>query len=100
MTCQTFAEFLLEYLDGTLSWQQRTAFVLHLAICPDCRRYLHSYEQTVRLARSLGEETPDLQTHDLPEDLVQAILASRNVSTPQIDKPHRDRGRYFGVLLF
>lgn len=77
MTCRELSEFLGEYVSGALPPDQRRAFDEHLAVCPDCVIYLKSYEDAVKLGkvafRSPHERVPD----DVPEELVQAILAAR-----------------------
>ena len=74
MTCRDFADFLFAYADGDLAQAERTAFDEHLAICPDCVRYLAQYLDTIAAApEAFGDE----RFVDVPEDLVQAIVASR-----------------------
>ncbi|MBX7168225.1 MAG: zf-HC2 domain-containing protein [Pirellulales bacterium] len=76
MTCEELVGFLADYLDGQLPAETRALFETHLAVCPPCVEFLKSYGQTVRVARAAlcgeGHAPPTL-----PEDLVQAILASR-----------------------
>ncbi len=77
MNCREVVEFLMEYLSGELPPDQRQAFDDHLKACPDCVTYLKGYEDTVKLGkaafRSPNERVPD----EVPEELVQAILAAR-----------------------
>jgi len=77
MTCRDLVDFLMDYLSGELPPLQRTAFEEHLRDCPRCIAYLKSYQETVKLGRDAfrdrDEEVPD----DVPEELVQAILAAR-----------------------
>ena len=62
------------YLDGELPANQRTEFDRHMSACPSCVDYLKTYEKTVLLAKSCGDDpVPD----EVPESLVQAILAAR-----------------------
>ena len=75
MTCRDVDQFLLDYLEGTLSVGVRVRFTAHLAVCSECRRYLDSYRQTVALGRAALVETEP--TPPIPEKLVHAILASR-----------------------
>src|ERR1041385_3006363 len=35
VTCREVADFLMEYIDGTLPSAQRATFDRHLAVCPD-----------------------------------------------------------------
>ena len=74
MTCRDFAEFLLEYVEGQLSPGARREFDDHMAICPDCVRYLQHYTETVKAGRlAMADELPA----DVPEGLVSAILQAR-----------------------
>jgi len=77
MTCCEVIDFLLEYLSGELSAGERTAFEQHLAKCPDCAAYLKSYEQTIKLGKAVFADPEAPVPQDVPEELVQAILASR-----------------------
>jgi anti-sigma factor RsiW len=74
VTCRDFAEFLLEYVEGQLSPDARREFDGHMAICPDCVRYLQHYTETVKAGRlAMTGELPA----DVPESLVGAILKAR-----------------------
>jgi anti-sigma factor RsiW len=74
MTCREILDFLMDYLDGNLSSAQRAVFEEHLAVCPACVAYLHNYRQTVKLGKAASAADP---RDDVPEDLVQAVLAAR-----------------------
>jgi anti-sigma factor RsiW len=77
MTCRELADFLMSYLDGELEPEARRSFEDHLGRCPPCVAYLESYQETVRLGRSLcpGPDAP--LPDEVPEDLVRAVLAAR-----------------------
>jgi anti-sigma factor RsiW len=77
MTCKQLTEFIADYRSETLPPAARAEFEAHLAECPDCLRYLQTYEDTVRLARGVFAATGDPLPTDVPEELVQAILAAR-----------------------
>jgi anti-sigma factor RsiW len=77
VTCREFAEFLSQYTSNELSPETRAAFDRHLSLCDNCRQYLANYEQTIRIGRhAFGDDSGDVPL-DVPEDLVQAILAAR-----------------------
>ena len=64
----------MSYLDGELPSEQREEFDRHMVACPSCVDYLKTYEKTVELAKTCGNDpVPD----DVPESLVQAILEAR-----------------------
>ena len=77
MNCREFVEFLMEYLDGELPGRQRGVFEEHMADCPSCVTYLETYRETVRLGGALCADPADPVPEDVPENLVQAILAAR-----------------------
>ena len=84
MTCREALDFLIDYLEGNLTLPQKVAFKVHLALCRQCRDYLDAYEKTIRAVR---ESTVDQRLYDeLPEELIQAILSSRNQSGTRIDE--------------
>ena len=61
---------------AALNQDQRSEFERHLAVCPSCVAYLKTYEQTIFIARSAANEQPP---EDVPESLLRAILAARNL---------------------
>ena len=73
-TCHEVLDFLSEYLDGALPGTTAAAFEEHLAICHDCRAYLDNFRATLRATKAAyaSHAAPEV-----PEELVQAILASR-----------------------
>jgi anti-sigma factor RsiW len=76
LTCREFIDFLMAYLAGELPADQCAVFEGHLAECPACVAYLHTYQQTVRIEKLVcgcAEAAPD----DVPEELIRAILAAR-----------------------
>ena len=78
MTCQEFADFMMDYLSGELPSEPRAAFDHHLRLCVNCRRYLASYRETVRLGKRAFEDDDADVPPQVPEELVKAILASRS----------------------
>ncbi len=77
MTCREFIEFLMQYVSEELPESQRARFVDHLAICPSCVAYMHSYLETVRLEKDALSDPEEELPEDVPEDLVRAILAAK-----------------------
>jgi anti-sigma factor RsiW len=77
MTCREFIDFLMEYFSGELSVSERAEFERHLAECLDCSAYLKSYEETIKLGKAAFADPDAPVPQDVPEELVQAILAGR-----------------------
>ena len=72
LTCRGFVEFLSAYLESNLAPEERATFEAHLAECPDCVRYLRTYEDAVVLAKGAFDPSDPV-----PDKLVQAIVAAR-----------------------
>jgi predicted anti-sigma-YlaC factor YlaD len=80
MTCREVVDFLTEYLEGALPSEQQRLFTTHLDACRDCVTYVKSYEEAVRLGKTALSRTDEPATPDVPEELVQGILAARRKS--------------------
>jgi len=81
LSCRDFVEFLADYVAGRLSAAELARFNDHLARCPACVSYTHSYRQAVGLSRSALLCPDDQVPGDVPEDLVGAILKAREETT-------------------
>ena len=80
MNCRTLIEFLMDYLNGELPDAQRAEFEAHLAECPWCVAYLQTYQETVRLGKVVLTDADAPAQEEVPEELIQAILAARGKS--------------------
>ena len=80
MTCKEFVEFLISYIDGNLSTAPRAVFEEHMRLCPPCGVYLDTYRDTIRLGKFACREDEAAPPADVPEELIQAILAARDVA--------------------
>ena len=79
MTCKDFADFVSGHLEGQLDADTQARFDGHLAIRPDCVRYLEQYRVTVRAGQiAYDDELPP----DVPDDLVRGVLDARK--TPRL----------------
>ena len=77
VTCRDFVEFLDQYLANGLPASQAEEFNGHLAACPSCVAYMKSYEQTIQLGRGAMRAADEPLPTEVPEELIQAILAAR-----------------------
>ncbi len=79
LTCRDFIDVIMAWLDGELEPATRKRFDEHLTACVDCAHYLRSYQMTVALGKSVcGPRDPSGPVReDVPEELVQAVLATR-----------------------
>jgi anti-sigma factor RsiW len=69
----------MDYLDGTLTPEQRHEVDRHLAVCPSCVEYIRGYQESVKLGKTVLRATDDAP-EGVPEDLIRAVLASRKRS--------------------
>lgn len=76
MTCRDFVEFLMSYIDGELEEDPLRVFEDHMRLCPPCGVYLGTYRETIRLGKFACKEVDGIP-EDVPEALIQAILAAR-----------------------
>lgn len=77
ITCREFEDFIMDYLDESLPAKQRKRFEWHLRLCRECREYLAAYQRAMELGQATLGTTSDDLPEDIPEDLVKAVLDSR-----------------------
>lgn len=79
ITCEEVTAFLARYVEDGLSPEERKAFDRHVAMCHACRAYVESYARTIELEGLAFEDPEALALSDVPEELVQGILAARRL---------------------
>ena len=55
-TCKEVVEIVTDYLEGTLSPEDRERFDAHLRTCDGCTSYVEQMRETIRLTGMLTEE--------------------------------------------
>lgn len=80
VTCRELVEFLDDYLAGALPPARVSAFNAHLSACPSCVAYMKTYQRAGALVREALQPPEAPVPGDVPEALVQAILAARRPS--------------------
>lgn len=68
-TCASGVELLMEYLEGELPADVRSAIEQHVAGCPRCVAFVESYRATPRILR-------DATAAALPAELQSSLLAA------------------------
>ena len=69
IVCMSGVELLMDYLEGALTTDVRTAIEAHVAGCPRCDAFIASYRETPRIVR-------DATTMDMPAALEASLLAA------------------------
>lgn len=79
IACDEFEAFILAYLEDDLSPRQKRIFEIHLMACRECREYLRAYNMSRELARSALDADIVKPGGPVPDNLVAAIVAAREV---------------------
>ena len=72
LTCQEFIEFLDAFREKRLPSGRQEAFDEHVTACPECQSYLRTYEDSVRVFRSVCGESS--VPEEVPAELIGGIL--------------------------
>jgi len=77
------ADFILDYLEGTLRPEARARFERHLSRCPACVNYIAAYQTTIALGRdAFKDDEQSVDQAGVPESLVRGILAALRAAQP------------------
>jgi anti-sigma factor RsiW len=78
--CRECDEFLVDYVAGELPADVLATFELHLSRCRNCRNYLEQYRATIKAGKTACDIAK--QGIQMPEELIQAILAAKPKELP------------------
>jgi anti-sigma factor (TIGR02949 family) len=56
-SCRSASAFLMDYVEGRLDAETVGRFDEHIDACPNCRRYLDQYCQTITLVKEVPTTT-------------------------------------------
>ena len=59
MTCQSYKELMMAYLDNELNEEQRQAFEHHLAECSECKREIAEFEKLKKITDNVTLTEPE-----------------------------------------
>ena len=79
LSCETFAERVSRSLDGQLSWQEKPAYYVRLALCMTSRRFrrqMYAMEEIAKKRGQIAEDELDDSTDD-PELCLGADAQAR-----------------------
>ena len=69
-TCQELVELVTDYLEGSLTPDERRAFEEHLQICEGCVNYVDQMREAIRLT---GQLTPESLSPEVQAELLEAF---------------------------
>ncbi|MDP6342587.1 MAG: zf-HC2 domain-containing protein [Alphaproteobacteria bacterium] len=78
ITCEALEDFILAYLEDDLPRKQRLVFEMHLKVCRECRDYLRAYRAAMDLAKQGLEAESQVLPEEVPQDLIDAVVAARD----------------------
>jgi anti-sigma factor RsiW len=74
LTCREVIARLADYVDAALDMLTHARVAVHLAVCPECRAYLATYERTRALVGQTGRvEMPGEARHRVTRELVERL---------------------------
>jgi anti-sigma factor RsiW len=76
LTCHEFIDDLSAYFSNELEPERLVHCEAHLAHCPDCIKYYHSYRETIRLSMASFADRESSGIAEMPQELARAILAA------------------------
>lgn len=82
MNCEELHPRLLDFVDGDMSPQEKSAVRTHLADCPACRAEVEQLRAGARAVRSAVEELAPRQRHLTPARLEKLMTAHRQQRRP------------------
>lgn len=59
LSCRDFGEILFDMHEGDLSLKEQASAEAHLAQCPDCASFVHTYQQIIEAIGRM--EAPDVE---------------------------------------
>ncbi|MGA7305605.1 MAG: zf-HC2 domain-containing protein [Rhodothermales bacterium] len=77
-TCRTVAAFLADYLEGRLSEKTVHKFEEHIAMCPNCGRYLQQYKETLRMLKDMPAPEPPPELAEMTCEFLRDSLGARD----------------------
>ena len=78
ISCEELDDFIVDYLDDALADNQKEKFEQHIRFCSSCIKYLENYKNTIALSKAAFSDDYNPNCDDMPEELIQAIVASRD----------------------
>jgi anti-sigma factor RsiW len=78
ISCKQLVDYCMDYLAGSLPAEERESFDGHLADCPECVKFFHSYKKTPVVSR----EALSLEMPERVRGEVRDFLRQRYKNTP------------------
>jgi anti-sigma factor RsiW len=64
LTCKEVVEIVTDYLEGSMSPEERRRFEAHLQDCNGCSTYLEQMRQTIQALGSLPEQSVSIEAQE------------------------------------
>ena len=74
LRCRDITLLASDYLDGRLRWRKRLSLLVHLLMCPHCRRFVTQFKAVVRVIRGFEPPPPDSDTLNRFESAINKTI--------------------------
>ena len=77
LKCRDITVVASDYVDGRLRWRKRLAVILHLLMCPHCRRFMTNFRAVTRVTQGFAPPPPDARQLERFQKTVNDALEDR-----------------------
>ncbi|MGM0433675.1 MAG: zf-HC2 domain-containing protein [Pseudomonadota bacterium] len=74
LRCRDITLMASDYVDGRLRWRKRLSLLVHLLMCPHCRRFVSQFRAVVRVIRGFEPTPPDSDTLNRFESAINKTI--------------------------
>lgn len=74
LRCRDITLMASDYVDGRLRWRKRLSLLVHLLMCPHCRRFVGQFRAVIRVIRGLKPMPPDSETLQRFENAIDETI--------------------------
>jgi hypothetical protein len=76
LACQQLVELVTEYLENTLSLDNRAKFEAHIRDCGNCQEYLRQIRETMEVTAAIPGQPPAAETKARLLDMYREMVKS------------------------
>lgn len=77
LKCRDITVVASDYVDGRLRWRKRLAVILHLLMCPHCRRFMTNFRAVAKVIQGFAPPPPDARQLERFQKTVDDALEDR-----------------------
>lgn len=81
ITCRELTELVTEYVEGRMSFVDRTRFQVHLGTCKGCRAYVRQMKATIGMLGALGKQEPPALAPEVESEMLERFRGWKKKSS-------------------